>query len=80
MMHATWYQASIKDDPRRQLPEVQPMRTRGLAGESPLRERGGRLEEIGFTWRFVATDQGDVLMKLRYWEEMWDWWYRELKE
>jgi len=43
-------------------------------------ERVGRLEEIGFTWRFVATDQGDVLMKLRYWEELWDWRYRELKE
>ena len=47
---------------------------------SLLRERVGRLEEIGFTWRFVATDEADVLTKLRYWEELWDWRYRELKE
>ena len=44
------------------------------------RERVGRLEEIGFTWRFVATDEADVLMKLQYWEELWDWRYRELKQ
>ena len=44
------------------------------------RERVGRLEEIGFTWRFVATDGADVLTKLRYWEELWNWRYRELKE
>ena len=44
------------------------------------RERVGRLEEIGFTWRFVATDGADVLTKLRYWEELWDWRYRELKK
>ena len=44
------------------------------------REHIGRLEEIGFTWRFVATDEADVLMKLRYWEELWDWRYRELKQ
>ena len=43
-------------------------------------ERVGRLEEIGFTWRFVATDGADVLIKLRYWEDLWDWRYRELKE
>ena len=44
------------------------------------RERVGRLEEIGFTWRFVATDEADVLTKLQYWEELWDWRYRELKQ
>ena len=44
------------------------------------RERVGRLEEIGFTRRFVATDEADVLTKLQYWEELWDWRYRELKE
>ena len=44
------------------------------------RDRVGRLEEIGFTWRFVATDEADVLTKLRYWEELWGRRYRELKE
>ena len=44
------------------------------------RERVGRLEDIGYTWRFVATDRADVLIKLRYWEELWDWRYRELKQ
>ncbi|EJK51604.1 hypothetical protein THAOC_29208, partial [Thalassiosira oceanica] len=47
---------------------------------SLAKERVGRLEDIGFTWRFVATDGAAVLSKLRYWEELWDWRYRELKE
>ena len=47
---------------------------------SLAKERARRLEDVGFTWRFVATDQGDVLLKLRRWDELWDWRYRELKE
>ncbi|EJK45323.1 hypothetical protein THAOC_36066 [Thalassiosira oceanica] len=45
------------------------------------KERMGRLEDMGFTRRFVATDgAAAVLSKLRRWEELWDWRYRELKE
>ncbi|EJK74183.1 hypothetical protein THAOC_04153, partial [Thalassiosira oceanica] len=47
---------------------------------SLAKERVGRLDDMGFTWRFVATDGAAVLSKLRRWEELWDWRYRELKE
>ncbi|EJK57494.1 hypothetical protein THAOC_22454 [Thalassiosira oceanica] len=47
---------------------------------SLAKERVGRLDDIGFTWRFVTTDGAAVLSKLRRWEELWDWRYRELKE
>ncbi|EJK73798.1 hypothetical protein THAOC_04560, partial [Thalassiosira oceanica] len=47
---------------------------------SLAKERVGILDDIGFTWRFVATDGAAVLSKLHYYDELWDWRYRELKE